>query len=344
MDADQFAQFMDAVRMNRPSSKKVEPFSSGDGVEWVTWRSNFELTARINQWGDRRQRREIGASMTGAAKQFVADIAIGDEVPAGEAVAAAEELLDAYQDRFLPEAATDAARVAVREARMTEDETILAWHARLRSLYQRAHPTLDAAALEANVDLRDQFILGMTSEDIVSKVWHQRPATYGEALWMASNVGAGNSIIRQRFGGRAADAVKREPNVNAIAGPAGDGAVAKVGGPQGGCWECGGSHYARDCPGTGAGGRGRGRGRGRVAGRAGSAGPRRDRTGRGRSRARGPRGRGASRGGRRRINNLHEGVIGSIGEIFEDHDYEGDDGDYDRTTDWEEDAEEAGNY
>ncbi len=81
MDAAQFAQFMAALQRNRPSSKKLDTFSSGDGVEWMTWLSNFEITARINEWTHRRQRREITAAMVGAAKQFVADIPIGDADP-----------------------------------------------------------------------------------------------------------------------------------------------------------------------------------------------------------------------------------------------------------------------
>ena len=310
MDAAQFAQFMAALQRNRPSSKKLDTFSSGDGVEWMTWRSNFEITARINEWTHRRQRREIAAAMVGAAKQFVADIPIGDADPVENSAL----LLDQYQLRFLPAAATDAARIAVREARQTEDETILAWHARLRSLFQRAHPALDAAGLEVNVDLRDQFVLGMLDQDVVSKVWHQRPGSYGEALTMANNVSAGNAIIQSRATERPAPAIKREPNVNALGDTDGGSAINKTG-PPGGCWDCGGNHYARDCP---KGGRAAGRGRGRSM-KAGP--PRRGRVSK--TRGRGGRTRGSGRfTGRRRIQGLQEEAepasIGSIGDIFED--------------------------
>ncbi len=193
---------------------------------------------------------------------------------------------------FLPVAATDAARIAVREARQTEDETILAWHARLRSLFQRAHPALDAAGLEANVDLRDQFVLGMLDQDVISKVWHQRPGSYGEALTMANNVSAGNAIIQSRATERPPPAIKREPNINALGNSDGGSTISRAG-PPGGCWDCGGNHYTRDCP---KGGKGAGRGRGRGA-RAGIA-----RRGRGRARGRGGRTRGSGRfTGRRRI-------------------------------------------
>ncbi len=208
-------------------------------------------------------------------------------------------------------------RIAVREARQTEDETILAWHARLRSLFQRAHPALDATGLKANVDLRDQFVLGMLDQDVVSKVWHQRPGSYGEALTMA--------IIQSRATERPPPAIKWEPNINALGSSDGGSTISRAG-PPGSCWDCRGNHYARHCP---KGGKGAGRGRGRGA-RAGIA-----RRGRGRAQGRGGRTRGSGRfTGRRRIQGLQEEAeaasIGSIGDIFEDN--EMDDYDHEEAT------------
>ena len=116
MDAQQFAQLMAA---SRPPGRKAEPFSSGDGVEWRTWRRNFEITATINAWDARRQRREIAASMTGTAQLYVADIAIGDV----QGAAPAADLLDLYEARFLPAAAGDLARVTFKDARQEEGDT-----------------------------------------------------------------------------------------------------------------------------------------------------------------------------------------------------------------------------
>ncbi len=159
-----------------------------------------------------------------------------------------------------------------------------------------------------NVDLRDQFVLGMLDQDVVSKVWHQRPGSYGEALTMANNASAGNAIIQSRATERPAPAIKREPNVNALHDGDGGSAINKAG-PPGGCWDCGGNHYARDCP---KGGRTAGRGRGRGA-RTGA--PRRGRGSK--VRGRGGRTRGSGRfTGRRRIQGLQEETEpASIGSI-----------------------------
>ncbi len=35
----------------RSGGRRVEPFSSGDGAEWLGWKQNFTITAAINWMG-----------------------------------------------------------------------------------------------------------------------------------------------------------------------------------------------------------------------------------------------------------------------------------------------------
>jgi hypothetical protein len=221
MNQDQLRAVLDEFTR---SGKKVPPFSSADPVEWKTWRSNFEIAARINRWNHARQRREIGASMEGTAKMYVGDIPLGDEAAPNQPVQPAAQLLDAYQAVFVPEANAELARVQLQLAKQTETETITQWHARLRHLYSKAHPQLNYAQVEAEQHLRDLFILGLAAQKIKENTWNARPATYQACLAAAQGFQATALILdptqNPSSGGSSAastiSAVKEEAGTNQI--------------------------------------------------------------------------------------------------------------------------------
>ncbi len=95
--ANQLRQILAAARS---SGCRTEPFSSGDGAEWLGWRQNFTIKAAINGWDNRRQHRGITVAMTGAAKQYVTDIPVGDGLPAG--LAAGATIPDAKDATYSP--------------------------------------------------------------------------------------------------------------------------------------------------------------------------------------------------------------------------------------------------
>jgi hypothetical protein len=136
-------------------------------------------------------------------------------------------LLDLYQARFVPEAETDAAWTDLREARQREDEPILGWHSRLRFLFQRAYPDLDAAAIEVHADIRKYFILGLAHDQVKMDTWKLRPATYQLAYQHASNNAASIRLFQPL---QPMSAVKTEPGLYAV----GDGLHANTQ-----CYWCG---------------------------------------------------------------------------------------------------------
>ena len=215
MNEVQFREFLAAARP--AGNRKLEAFSSGDGVEWLAWRNNFEITVTINAWPPQRARRELAASMTGVAKQYVRDIAIGDGGLAAN-VQPEALLLGLYEARFLPAAAGDLARVSMRDARQIEEETILAWHARLRGLFVRAYPHLLPAEIEDSQDLRDTFILGLANAEIRSDTWKSRPETYMAALTQATNQHAGLQVLQARTNTAPLTRVKPEPGISTLGG------------------------------------------------------------------------------------------------------------------------------
>ena len=203
------------------TKRKLTIFSSADGVEWLTWRRNAELTVDINGWGVERARREIAAAMEGAAARGMADI---KPTPGGLGGHTVKDLLDAFQERFLPEAQSDLSRALFRNARQVAGETVLQWHSRVRELFLRAHPGEDT---EASLLLRDQFVLGLMELDVKTWTLDTRPATFTQALNIASNKTASRlRIAAAASGGQGADIpgatgflpqVKKEPGVGAMA-------------------------------------------------------------------------------------------------------------------------------
>jgi len=194
--------------------KKLTILTSTDASDWRTWRANFTVVAQINGWDEIRQRREIAAAMEGDAKKSTMDI---DHEVAGTG----KDLLDAYEARFVTQASSDLSRVTFMNAKQRPDETILAWHARVRDAFHRAYPGVDADTSRA---LIDRFILGLTSGRVVEYVWDRRPATFSSALTDCSNKMASLAVIANRNrshhqGGMAANPmmnIKTEPGVRSM--------------------------------------------------------------------------------------------------------------------------------
>ena len=207
MNADQFAQMLDQQNTHmqaildhhevtarnlaqamRPDGKKPREFSSGDPVDWSIWRRNFITTVEINGWNHHRSRRELHSSMVGEAAEKVHDIPSGAIIAPGDADAQPYvQLLDLYEGRFAPQAATDLTRAEVRSNAQKENESILAWHARMRRIFTRAYPGMTPAQIEANQDLRDCFILGLANPVVRKDTLKVRPVQYNLCLEEAQN-------------------------------------------------------------------------------------------------------------------------------------------------------------
>ena len=179
MNAEQLKTLLDAVRGEGGGHKKILPYSSSDPIEWAVWKENFELAVITNRWSNARARRELAGSMTGTAKLAVKDI------PIGHAIAAPLEvnlLLNQYEARFCPVAASDDARQTLWDAKQQEGENILGWHGRLRGLYMRSHPEMNAVAIEGSVDMKDLFFRGLASKPVAQQARARRPAQYADCL------------------------------------------------------------------------------------------------------------------------------------------------------------------
>lgn len=201
MDAAQFAQFMNAAGGAR--GRRLDPFESGDAEEWLIWRRNFLIIANIQAWNNERCKQEIVASMKGRAANITRTIPY-----AGNAITTAN-LLDAYQARFVPEAASRLARATFSSSTQRPDETVLDFHSRLRSLFQRAYPA--RPNIEDDPQLIETFADGLADDNVTQYVHDSNPANYTQALQAAERKQASMHNLerkRQRVAAIRAPAVR----------------------------------------------------------------------------------------------------------------------------------------
>jgi hypothetical protein len=134
MNADQLQQLLGVFRVGGGGGHKTANFSSAEGTKWCIWRRNFEQTIQINGWANERSQREAAAAMESTAAEFTSDILAH---VAGRAVA---DMLNLYENRFLPAAAGQLASAQFQTAAQMEGEQMAVWHARLRTIFERAFP------------------------------------------------------------------------------------------------------------------------------------------------------------------------------------------------------------
>jgi hypothetical protein len=225
------------INATRPG-RRIEKFTSADAEEWRIWRAGFETNATIAGWGHVRARREISAAMTGTARQLVEDIPMGDIAVLPAVIQPHGALLDLYEARFLTAADTDRALRAYEDARQSEQEVIMGWHARLRRLYRRAYPLEAANVVELSVQLRRKFVDGLCKKTVRINTYRAHPATYAAALVVANNETA---AYEYDTGDVIKPLIKTEPGLNAVG-------LNAMGQGKDACHFCGRiGHFKRDC-------------------------------------------------------------------------------------------------
>ena len=169
---------------NQGQGKKAPTFETGKATDWKNWRSRFETIRQIAGWNDLRSRRELHAAMSGTAASLVHDIEIEDTVPPA-AARTFDQVIAAYEERFVPVAATVQAENDFDTAQQMADETLLEWHVRLRELYLRANPGADIDQGPGGKSLRRKFVAGIDNSEIRVYVRQHRPDTFQECLTIA---------------------------------------------------------------------------------------------------------------------------------------------------------------
>ena len=159
----------------RPAVLKPRTFGNSTDEDWVNYRRHFEDVVAANGWNAEIACLALSASMVGAAASAVHDIHYNAQAPD------VTPLLNDYEARFLPASASQMARVRFDNACQGAKETLLSWHARLRTLYRRAYPNGN------DTPLIRRFTLGLRNSTLREQVLRQQPADYNAALNAAQN-------------------------------------------------------------------------------------------------------------------------------------------------------------
>ena len=295
-----------------PATMKIRKFTGETPHEWRLWRQHFELVTQGNNWDERQKRVAIASNIHGRAHSRVSAIPnVIDPIGGGPCDPAAD-LLDLYEQRFMPQDIT-VAREDFAASCQSPDESLMAWSSRMVFLHGLAYPGVDA---ENDPTAITHFWKKLHDRKLVDSVGKTSPQTLNQATQTALkhlqvndyrsqlNKGAGHNpeLYKKMYamGGEKRESPpsegestdEDEEGVNATRRPPSKKKSKTDGGQKDKdkdretvCWNCGQTgHIRRDCnapakntnqggnQGGGRSGRGKGRGRGRGRGRGGRRG------------------------------------------------------------------------
>ncbi len=230
----------------RPRQGQKPPtYSSGDAADWITFRRTWELVAEANHWDDDTKVMQLGAAIEGQAARISADIDPRFD-PTGLPWLP-NALMQAYEGRFLPAAASCLSLAHFTEARQGASESALLWAGRLRELFTRARPGTD---VETSGECITKFIMALHNSKVKTAVFDAAPATLTAASEAAANKEASLAILHGTFKGSHLHTMSAAGGSNTSSSDEdGEDAAIVAARRKVRCYNCDKlGHYKRDCP------------------------------------------------------------------------------------------------
>ena len=196
-------QLQALANMMRGPSTKLRRMTNATPEAWLEYRRHFIKIAQLQNWDDPRCRQELAAGVQEKAGNAVADI---DVMAPGLTI---DNVLELYQQRFLPAAAGTTARTNYQTAKQLPTETVREYHTRVRELFFLAYP--NGIINDANHAM-DIFINGLYNPTVHFCVASQHIATFTDALPPAERAETANKKNQKTPG---IHAVAPRPNFNA---------------------------------------------------------------------------------------------------------------------------------
>ena len=175
-DIDAIAQALHNLqRRDGEGDIKVPVLEKVGASEWIEWRETFTRIADGKGWDDDMRKRVIIGKMRGPVVSAVQNI--------NTAALTAQQVLQAYELKFVTEAGAALSRQKFRQAKQDREEELTSFHTRLIMLYRHAHP---AADLERTQELIERFIFGLYDRRVQEYVFDHHPDTMTDALRFAN--------------------------------------------------------------------------------------------------------------------------------------------------------------
>ena len=164
-------------RRPKSTAAKVQYFSNSPGENFLSWRSQFQVIATLNEWTNAEAKSMAFAYMKGHALDTVLDISIKEE---DETLT---DLLEKYQSRFLPSSRSQMLRAQFHCIMQLPNESIQRLHARMRVLYNLAYPDVKD---RSDVFLTERFVAALNNREVQNHVRRRKPTSFDAALEIAN--------------------------------------------------------------------------------------------------------------------------------------------------------------
>ena len=155
---------------------KPKNFGNLPAENFLAWKTQFQVICSFNRWTQEEAKEAAFAHMVGTALESVMDIDIKGPLRS------LKQVLDDYQNRFLPKASSQMLRAQFHNVIQLPTESVQKLHSRLRVLYHLAFPNTED---RSELTLVEKFIAALNNREVQRNVRRRKPGNYSEVLEMA---------------------------------------------------------------------------------------------------------------------------------------------------------------
>ena len=164
------------LSMSRPHNAKIRYFGNLTGKNFLAWCSQFQVIAKFIRWSDEEAKSMVYEYMKDTTLESAMDV----DLTAPETV---KEVMNEYQDQFLPECQSQLSRAQFACVVQLPNESLQKPYSSLGVLYHLAYPEAKDCS---KIYLVKKFISMLNNQEVQNHVRCRKPTTYAKALNVAN--------------------------------------------------------------------------------------------------------------------------------------------------------------